>query len=379
MKTVSIRFPTDIRFGAGMIRQLPEFLKSKKMTKPLIVTDKGLAGLPVFKRVLSILAEQNMSNEVYSDASGNPVESHVTLGVQAYRKGSCDSLVVMGGGCALDVGKAISLMIHHPGSLFDYEDDMVGARPVDQKLPPLIAIPTTAGTGSEVGGSSVISREDTHAKVIVWSGRLIPDLVVADPELTVDLPPAVTASTGIDALTHNIEAFLAKNYHPVCDGIALEGIRLVFNSLENAVKEPGNIDARADMLMASMMGAVAFQKGLGVTHSCAHSLSTCFDMHHGLANALTLVAAMKFNQKAVPERFIRMGRIIGLDGDDAGDKFIDAIERLLKTLGLPEGLGACGVQISDALLDTAFKDSCHANNPVPCSRNDIESIYQNSM
>lgn len=377
MKIASFRFPTSIKFGNGSISIIGEALKEAGCKRPLLVTDKGLAVLSPFERLKSLCTTAGLTVKTYSEASGNPIEDHVTKGVQAFRQHDADSIVIMGGGCALDVGKAIALMASHPGDLFDYEDDKPDARPMNQKLPHVIAIPTTAGTGSEVGGSSVISNKKTNAKVIVWGNVLIPKLVIADPELTVGLPAKVTAATGIDALTHNMEAYLAKNFHPICDGIAIEGIRLIHANLADAVKEPSNLRARGHMLMASMMGAIAFQKGLGVNHSCAHALSNSFDTHHGLANALMMGACMAFNAEVVKERFDVMGRTIGLTGSTSKvvGGFLAWVKELPEQLGLPKNLKEEGVRITPALIDSAVKDPCHANNPRECHREDFEKLF----
>lgn len=369
----SFRFPTDIRFGAGVAKNIPAWLKAAGKHRPLLVTDRGLAENPICRDLLAALRAEGLQATLYAESAGNPVESHVTKGTALFQKTDCDSVIMLGGGCPLDVGKAIALMARHPGKLFDYEDGSPDCPPIDKDIPYMLAIPTTAGTGSEVGGSSVISDDTTHAKYIIWSPRLIPRLVVADPELTVGLPAAMTAATGIDALTHNIEAYLAKNYHPICDGIALEGIRLVFNNLEKAVHEPKNLEARGAMLMASMMGAIAFQKGLGVTHSCAHALSTCFDMHHGLANAMMMLPCMKFNKEVRSERFEHMARVIG------HSDFIAELESLKKRIGIPTSLKALGVTLNEHLIDVAFADTCHSNNPRTCSREDFTQLFREAL
>lgn len=374
MISSSFRFPTAIAFGMGVSKTLGSHLKNKFIKKPLIVTDAGMVKLSVFQELVTMLEGEGWEFAIYSEAAGNPVEEHVTAGVKAFRQSSCDGIVMVGGGCALDVGKAIALMVHHPGNLFDYEDDMPGARPIDQPLPPMIAIPTTAGTGSEVGGSSVISRSNTHQKVIIWSSRLIPHQVLADPGLTVALPSFVTAATGIDALTHNVEAFLAKNYHPICDGIALEGVRLIAKSLSIAFQQPENLEARSNMLMASMMGAIAFQKGLGVTHSCAHALSTCYDLHHGYANGVMFAACMEFNARSCSHKFLRLCQAVGIESslDLAAKNFCQWIDQLRDSIGIPSHLK---LTITDHLLETAFKDSCHLNNPIPCTKEDFKQIF----
>lgn len=382
MSIVRFNFPTTIRFGVGAVKLAPAALSERGLKRPLIVTDQGLAKLPMVDALKADLAKIGLIPEVYQGVVGNPTESQVKSGVAAYHEHGADALVIIGGGAALDVGKAIGLMVNHPGHLFDYEDGKPDARPVDQPIPFMIAIPTTAGTGSEVGRSSVISDNDTHAKKIIFDPRMLCPLVLADPELTVGLPAGITAATGMDALTHCVEAYLSKGFHPICDGIALEGVRLASQHLVKAVREPKNLDARGGMLAASMMGAIAFQKGLGVTHSCAHALSTIYDTHHGLANALMIEACMEFNLQAVPERLARLGEAAGVKAaDDKGlaTGFIKWLGRLRQELGLPTGLAAVGVKDVAPLLDVAVADPCHGSNPRGVTREDFAALYKRAM
>ena len=376
MSLFSFRFPTDIRFGPNSIDNVPAFLKSNGVSKPMLVTDQQVKNLPFFVELEKNLRSHDLSVQVYSEAEGNPIKKHVIDGVATFKRVAADAVVSIGGGCALDVGKAIALMVGHPGDLFDYEDGKDGAREIKDNIPFTLSIPTTAGTGSEVGGSSVISDDLSHKKVIIWSNYLVPKLVVADPVLLLGLPASITAATGIDALTHNIEAYLAKNYHPMCDGIALEGIRLVFNHLEKSVLEPSHLEARSGMLMASMMGAVAFQKGLGVTHSCAHALSTCFDIHHGLANAIMLPACLRFNSDHVKDKLTHIEKILQIKGDESGCHFIDEVENLINAVGIRTNLSELGATLSDKLLETAYEDPCHQNNPKPCTKKDFKEIFE---
>ncbi|MEO5802584.1 MAG: iron-containing alcohol dehydrogenase, partial [Verrucomicrobiota bacterium] len=316
MAISTFSFPTLIYFGAGARLQLPDFLAENKAFRPLVVTDRGIAPLPMFQDFLKILSHGKLAVSIFSEVFGNPTQSQVVAGVKIFKTHNADSIIGIGGGAALDVAKAIALMANHPGDLFDYEDGKPDARPIDQPIPFLVALPTTSGTGSEVGRSAVISDDTTHIKKIIFSPRLLAKAVFADPELTLDLPGKITAATGMDALTHCIEAFLAKNYHPLCDGIALEGLRLGAANLEKCVKTPRDIEARGAMMMTSMMGAIAFQKGLGINHSCAHALSAICDLHHGLANAVMMPYALPFNISAVPERFARMATTLELPQKD---------------------------------------------------------------
>lgn len=376
-KPVRFNFPTTIHLGWGVRDQIGPHLKAQGLSKPLVVTDRGVAALPMLGELTAALAAAGLKAGVFSEIFGNPAKSQVTAGVKAFKDQGADSIVAIGGGAAIDVAKAIALMIHHPGDLFDYEDDLPGARPVDQKIPYWVAVPTTAGTGSEVGRSSVVSDDVTHVKKIIFSPRLLAPIVYADPELTVGLPAAITAATGMDALTHCVEAYLARGYHPIADGIALEGIRLAAGALVKAVREPKDRDARTAMLQASMMGAIAFQKGLGVTHSCAHALSTVNDMHHGLANGIMIDFALRHNLQAVPERFAAMAQAVGLK-DASGEAFLAWLAGLKRETGIPEKLGAKGVKTSDIpkLVAIAIKDACHPSNPEVCTEADFERIFK---
>lgn len=379
MSQYRYNFPTEIHFGPGVRSKAIDNLKSRGLTRPLVVTDRGLAELPVLKDFVKLLKDGGLEPQVFSGIWGNPVKSQVTAGVAAYRAAKANSMIGFGGGAALDVAKAILLMIHHPGDLFDYEDDKPGALPVDQEIPHWVALPTTAGTGSEVGRSAVVSDDVTHIKKIIFSPRLLAKAVFADPELTVNLPANITAWTGMDALTHCVEAFLAKGHHPIADGIALEGIRLAAGALEKAVKEPTNLSARGDMLMSSMMGAIAFQKGLGITHSCAHALSTVSDLHHGLANAVMIDHALAYNTQAVPERFVRMAEAVGLSGaEKSPEGFLRWLGKLKHSIGIPAKLD--GVKVSSEklgqLVEVAIHDACHPSNPRACTRETFEQVFK---
>ncbi len=378
---VGYNFPTAIRFGVGARRQLPAALDDAGVERVLFVTDRGVSALPWFAPLVESARSPSRTVTVFDGVWGNPVVSQVDAGVAAGRDARADAIVAVGGGAALDVAKAIALMLNHPGHLFDYEDGKPDARPVDQPIPYLVGVPTTAGTGSEVGRSAVVSDDTTHAKKIIFDPLLLPRLVLADPELTLGLPPHLTAATGMDALTHLVEAFLAKGKHPMADGIALEGLRLVAEHLEDAVRFAGgegdrdaHLAARAGMLDASMMGAVAFQKGLGVTHSCAHALSTVCDLHHGLANALMLPACLRFNLEAVPDRFERLAATVGAAD---GPGFAAWIERLRDAIGLPHSLTAQGVprDALDRLVEVALADGCHPNNPRPVDADDLRALF----
>jgi alcohol dehydrogenase class IV len=373
--TISVfSFPTAIHFGPGARLRVGEHLRAQGLRRPLVITDRGLARLPLFAELLASL--DGLDAATFSDLGGNPVVSQVVAGAEAFRRHGADSIFGLGGGAALDVAKAVALMAHHRGELFDYEDGRPDARAIDGTIPYLVLAPTTSGTGSEVGRSAVISDERTHVKKIVFSPRLLARAVFADPETTLGLPPAVTAATGMDALTHCIEAYLARDYHPICDGIALEGLRLAAPALPRCLEEPRDLQARGDMMMASMMGAIAFQKGLGLTHSFAHALSAVADLHHGLANGLMIEHALRFNLEAAPQKFRVMAQTIGLS-EGTGEAFLNWLHDLKRRIGIPSGPAQAGVDAGeiDRLSALAFADSCHLNNPRPCTAEDVRRLW----
>lgn len=378
-RVVQFNFPTIIRFGANAVKELPAYLKQNNLSKPLIVTDPIIAGLSFFSGIVSDLKQEGISVEVFSDIHKNPVKSDVIKGGEAFDATKRDSIIGIGGGAALDVARAIVLRINHREDLFKYDDLIGGDIYVTNDVPHFITIPTTAGTGSEVGRSAIIADDVTHQKKILFSPKLLAKIVFADPLLTMDLPPAVTAATGMDALTHNMEAFLAKNYHPMCDGIALEGIRLISLSLEKAVKAP-DLASRAQMLLASMMGAVAFQKGLGVVHSLAHPLSSLLDTHHGLANAVNIPYGMRFNIAGFEDKFSRIARTLELK-EHSGEAVVQYLFDLNTKVGIPHKLRDIHVKEEhlDTLADLAFADFAHPNNPKPVSRADFRELYEEAL
>ena len=379
-------FPTTIHFGPGARKLVAEHLKSQGVKRPLVVTDRGIAPLPLLKAFVADLC--GLDTVVYSEIWGNPVKSHVDNGVAAFKAHRADAVIGLGGGAAVDVAKAITLMTSHPGDVLEYAWDHPRVRPIERELPYFVALPTTAGTGSEVGRSSVISDDATHIKKIVFSPRLLAKAVFADPELTLDLPPHITAATGMDALTHNIESYLSPAYHPLCDGIALEGTRIAAKALRTAVREPHNLAARSDMLMASMMGAIAFQKDLGAVHSCAHALSTVADLHHGLANGIMIDHVMRFNLPAATEKMAELAHVVGVarhTAEASAQAFTDWLTALKRELAIPATLRAYAakrpVTRADipALVNVAIDDTCHQTNPRPCTRADFERIFGEAM
>lgn len=372
-------FPTKIRFGAGVVAELPAYLKDNNLSKPLVVTDPNVANLAFFKQIVQDLSSKGISVEVFSDIHKNPVKSDVYKGDEAYYYSERDCIIGIGGGAAIDVARAILLRINHREDLFKYDDLIGGDVYVTNDVPHFITIPTTAGTGSEVGRSAIIADDETHQKKILFSPKLLAKIIFADPTLTMDLPPFITAATGMDALTHNMEAFLAKNWHPMCDGIALEGIRLIHESLEKAVNQP-DLESRSKMLIASLMGAVAFQKGLGVVHSLAHPLSSLLDTHHGLANAVNIPYGMKFNIAGFEDKFRRIARTLDLK-DESGEAVVQYLFELNTKINIPHRLQDIGVKLEhiETLADLANADFAHPNNPKPVSREDFKNLYLEAL
>jgi len=382
-------FPTTIHFGPGARKLVAEHLKAQGVARPLIVTDRGIAPLPLLAQFIADLPGLEVA--VYSEIWGNPVRSQVNLGVDALKAHRADAVIGLGGGAALDVAKAIALMSSHPGDVLEYAWDHPSVRPIDRPIPYFVALPTTAGTGSEVGRSSVVSDDATHVKKIIFSQALLAKCVFADPELTVDLPPAITAATGMDALTHNVESYLSPAYHPICDGIALEGVRIAARALPIAYRDGKNIKARGDMLMCSMMGAIAFQKDLGAVHSCAHALSTVADLHHGLANGIMIDHVMRFNLSSASAKMAELARVVGVEGAStlpkgvAANAFVDWLTKMKADLRIPARLGSMTskrpVTNADipALVEVAVNDTCHLTNPRKCTRTDFEQIFADAI
>ncbi len=372
-------FPTTIRFGAGASKELGDYLLKNNLSKPLIVTDQTVAQLDFFKEIINDLKKKNISTEVFNDIHKNPVRPDVYKGTEVYDETKRDAIIGIGGGAALDVARAIVLRVNHREDLFKYDDLIGGDVFVTNDVPHFITIPTTAGTGSEVGRSAIISDEITHQKKILFSPKLLAKIVYADPLLTMELPPFITAATGMDALTHNMEAFLAKMPHPMCDGIALEGISLINQSLEKAVNNP-DLESRSKMLIASLMGAVAFQKGLGVVHSLAHPLSSLLDTHHGLANAVNIPYGMQFNIEGFEHKFKRIARTLELK-EENGEGVVKYLHELNSKINISHNLKDIGVKEEhiETLADLAIADFAHPNNPKPVTREDFKQLYLNAL
>ena len=377
MTITRFSFPTTIHFGAGARKLVAAHLLEQGIRRPLIVTDRALAQLPVLAEFRSHLAGLDVA--VFDGVFGNPVASQVMAGAAAYRAHGADAVVGFGGGAALDVAKVVALMAVHEGDVIEYVWDHPQVRNIVNPLPHFIALPTTSGTGSEVGRSAVVGEDGNHVKRAVFSPHLMAKAVFADPELTLALPAPITAATGIDALTHNIESYLSPAWHPLCDGIALEGLRIGARALATAVNDPGNLQARADMMMSSMMGAIAFQKDLGSVHACAHALGAVVDMHHGLANALMIEPVLAWNFEAVPAKFNDLAHAVGLG--DAGAALVPWLAQLKAQIGIRGGLAARGVRPEHLprLVALAATDFAGATNPRPAVEADYQRLFQQAM
>ena len=381
MSRATFSFPTTTLFGAGALADLPKSLDGLGIQRPLVVTDPGLLSTQAFQLLDYFLEpkEQGKSWFLYFGVHANPIQQDVVDAAEAFRANDCDAVMALGGGSAMDVGKAARLLVRRP----DFDLSNFYSEPDWSGLAPFVAIPTTAGTGSEVGRSSVITLEATRRKAVLFHPELLAKLVILDPELTRGLPPKLTAATGADALTHCIESFTCPAFHPMCDGIALEGIRLIADALPRAFRDGNDLDARGTMLVAAAMGAVAFQKDLGLVHSMAHPLSTICGMHHGLANALCLVAGMSFCAARKPGLYRRVGVACGLDvmtcsDTEADQRTIGFIREFLAGLGLNTRLRAHGAKPDqlEVLAAQALEDPCHRTNAVPVTKEDFRNLYQ---
>jgi len=376
-------FPTTIYFGVGAVYELPQYLKDLGIKKPLLVTDPGTIKTDVFPKVEKILKDSGTGFGLFSQVHPNPLDSDIQKAVDVYKEEGCDGLIGLGGGSALDASKMVQVIAGHGGRVNDYDISTGGNQNIKGPLPPMVAIPTTSGTGSEVGSCSVITSVELGRKFLVCSPLLIPSIALLDPELTMGMPAGLTAGTGMDAFTHCIEALSVKDFHPMCDAIALKGIEFVAKYLEVAVKEPDNIEARGYMQLAAMMGAVSFQKDLGAAHSLSHSLSAVCHVPHGLANAICLVPVMKFNKKNCLEEYAEVAACFGINTfdmsrEEATEKAIEAVADLKKRIGIPDKLSDVGVKEKDLeeLTEKAFLDGCHQSNPRSCTREDLKELYR---
>jgi alcohol dehydrogenase class IV len=374
-------YPTNVWVGEGRSLDLIEACNVSKVQKPLFVTDKDLVSLPMTLEIIANLKNSFSKIDVFSDFTGNPTGKNITEGVKIYNNNSCDGVIAFGGGSALDVGKGIAFMCGQTRPIWDFEDIGDYWKRADQsKISPIIALPTTAGTGSETGRASAIINEETGVKKIIFHPKFMPTIVILDPILTLDLPPRITAATGMDALAHNLEAFCAPGFHPMADGIALEGMRLIKNSLIKAVKNGKNIDARLEMLAAASMGSTAFQKGLGAIHSLSHPVNAQFNVHHGLSNAIFMPYVLTFNRTEISKKIISVCDYLGLE--KSFDKFLQWILDLRKEFNIPHTLSEIVEKDKidlDKLSEMAYADPSTNGNPKKLTVADMKTLYQHSI
>ncbi|MGD1876639.1 MAG: iron-containing alcohol dehydrogenase [Kiloniellaceae bacterium] len=374
-------YPTQMIFGPGRIKNLAQACKALGMTRPLLVTDPGLAGLPMVKDALDANAAEGLPTGLFSAVKPNPVGKNVDEGVAAYKAGGHDGVIAFGGGSGLDCAKAVALMVGQSRPLWDFEDKGDNWKRVDPAgVAPIVAVPTTAGTGSEVGRASVIVDEATHTKKIIFHPKMLPATVISDPELTIGLPAHITAATGMDALAHCLEAYCAPGYHPMAEGIAVEGMRLVKDWLPAAVKDGKDLAARAHMLAAASMGATAFQKGLGAIHSLSHPVGALYDTHHGLTNAVFMPYVLAFNRPAIEDRMTRLAAYLGLKNPsfDAVQAWILALREELKIPATLEGLGVDGARI-DEIAQMAADDPTAPTNPIPAGAAEMRQMFEAAL
>ncbi len=361
----NLNYPTAVKFGNGRVKELAELCKAHRISRPLLVTDAALAAMPMVSAIVADLKAAGLPVLVFSDVRPNPVEANVLSGVKAFKAGMHDGVIALGGGSALDIGKMIALMHGQKISVFDLEDvDDWWTRADASRIAPIIAVPTTAGTGSEVGRAGLVTHPVTHEKKIIFHPAIMPKVALLDPELTIGLPAKLTAATGMDALAHCIEAYCAPFYHPMAKGIALEGMMLVKDNLLKAFKKTDDLDARGNMLMASTMGATAFQRGLGAIHALSHPLGGLYDAHHGLLNAIVMPYVLKANRKVIEKDIARAAAYLGIAG--GFDGFMKWILKLRKDLGIPHKLSEIGIDVKrlDEIAAMAIKDPSAGGNPI---------------
>ena len=370
-------YPTKIRFGSGRVSELPDACTAAGIRHPLLVTDKGLAGLPLTSRVLDILEDGGLGRASFTEVDPNPSDENLVAGLKVYREQGCDGVVAFGGGSGIDLGKMIAFMSGQSRPIWDFED--IGdywTRANHDSIAPIVAVPTTAGTGSEVGRASVITNSSTRTKKIIFHPKVLPALVIADPELTVGMPSHVTAGTGMDAFAHCLEAYCSPHYHPMSQGIALEGMKLVKDSLVTAFRNPDDLEARANMMSAASMGAVAFQKGLGAIHAISHPVGALFDTHHGTTNAVVMPMVLSFNRHAVTDGIERAASYLGISG--GFDGFAECVVDLREELGIPRNLAELGASVDQIpkLTEMALADPCTGGNPVAMTVDNTRSLYE---
>lgn len=369
-------YPTAIKFGAGRIKELADHCKALGMKKPLLVTDRGLAPMPITKNALEIMAAGGLGRAMFSDVQPNPDDNNLAAGLKVYRDGDHDGVVAFGGGSGLDLGKCIAFMSGQTRPVWDFEDvDDWWTRADSNGIAPIVAVPTTAGTGSEVGRASVITNSATHTKKVIFHPKFLPSVTICDPELTIGMPKVITAGTGMDAFAHCLEAYCSPFYHPMSQGIALEGMRLVKEYLPRAYKDGSDIEARAHMMSAAAMGAVAFQKGLGAIHSLSHPVGAIYNTHHGMTNAVVMPPVLRFNRAAIESRISMAAAYLGLSG--GFDGFYDYVLQIRQELGVPDKLSALGVGKDriEEMSAMAIVDPTAGGNPVALTLNGAKELY----
>ncbi|ARQ59133.1 MULTISPECIES: iron-containing alcohol dehydrogenase [Rhizobium] len=375
--TANWSYPTSVKLGRGRIKELAGACKSLGIKKPLLITDRGLASMAITKNALDILEDAGLGRAIFADVDPNPNEKNLEAGVRAFKDGGHDGVVAFGGGSGLDLGKCVAFMAGQTRPVWDFED--IGdwwTRANLEGIAPIVAVPTTAGTGSEVGRASVITNSVTHVKKIIFHPKFLPGVVISDPELTVGMPKIITAGTGMDAFAHCLEAYSSPFYHPMSAGIALEGMRLVKEFLPRAYREGTDLEARANMMAAAAMGAVAFQKGLGAIHALSHPIGAVYNTHHGMTNAVVMPAVLRFNRKAIEEKIGRAAAYLGISG--GFDGFYDYVLKLRSDLGVPETLTAMGIASDriDELSAMAIEDPSAGGNPVAMTLENTKTLFR---
>jgi len=373
-------YPTTIKFGAGRISEIAQACADCNIKKPLLVTDRGLADLPITKNALALLERGGLGSAIFSEVDPNPNEINLEAGVKAYRAGNHDGVIAFGGGSGLDLGKMVAFMAGQTRPIWDFEDvDDWWTRADADAIAPIIAVPTTAGTGSEVGRASVITDSKTHVKKIIFHPKVLPSIVIADPELTIGMPRIITIGTGMDAFAHCLEAFSSPHYHPMSQGMALEGMRLVKEYLPLVVADANNIEARAHMMSAAMMGATAFQKGLGAVHALSHPIGAVYNTHHGMTNAVVIPPVLKLNRPMIEKQIGEAANYLGIDG--GFDGFYDYVMELRSDLGVPDKLSGLGVDTNRIaeLTQMALNDPSCAGNPVELTKENVTQLFQDCI
>jgi len=375
--TANWSYPTAIKFGAGRIKELADHCKAAGMKKPLLITDRGLAPMAITQNALDILSAAGLGRAIFADVDPNPNDVNLEAGVKAFKDGGHDGVVAFGGGSGLDLGKCVAFMAGQSRPVWDFED--IGdwwTRASVEGIAPIVAVPTTAGTGSEVGRASVITNSASHVKKVIFHPKFLPAVTICDPELTVGMPKVITAGTGMDAFAHCLEAYSSPFYHPMSAGIALEGMRLVKEYLPRAYKDGADIEARANMMSAAAMGAVAFQKGLGAIHSLSHPVGAIYNTHHGMTNAVVMPPVLRFNRPAIEEKIVRAAAYLGIAG--GFDGFYDYVLKLREELGVPDKLSALGVGTDriDEMSEMAIVDPTAGGNPVELTLDAAKKLFR---